>query len=510
MSRLSNTIRNTSYGLVAQIITILINFLNRTIFIHFLGVEYLGLSGLFSNILSMLSLSELGLGVAITYSLYKPLAEDDRKKTKALMHFYCKAYRIIGFTILFLGLLLVPFLNVLIKDPSNIPHFTLIYLLFLMNTVVSYFFTYKRSLLTADQKEYLNTKNRTIFHIIQSILYFLVLVLFKNYIIYLLVTIVCTVASNIAISVQCNKTYPFLKKNTETLSSAETKTLMKYVFAQMSHKVGGVVVSGTDNLLTTSLVSGGLSLVGLYSNYLLLTNTIRSVIAIFFNAVIASVGNLNVQNDVVKSKNVFNKMFFLNMFFYGITTTCILTLANDFIVVWIGEEFLLTRDIVLLIVANYYLTGMRLTCTTFNTTLGLFYNDRFKPWIEAAVNLVASIVLAKHLGFIGILLGTFISTVTVCFWVEPYILYKHYFKIGLWDYFKRFLIYTFMIVVQTLIAFWATNWLTVTNFGLWLIKAIIIGVISVGITVLVYFKTPEFKYFVENANRILKKTGSKK
>lgn len=154
MSRLTNTIRNTVVGFAAQLIVILLNYINRTIFIYYLGAEYLGLSGLFSNILSMLSLAELGIGVAISFSLYKPLEENDIRKTKALMNFYQLAYRIIGIVILILGLCLIPFLDVLIKDKPDIPHFTLIYVLFLSNTVVSYFFTYKRSLLSADQKEY--------------------------------------------------------------------------------------------------------------------------------------------------------------------------------------------------------------------------------------------------------------------------------------------------------------------------------------------------------------------
>ena len=267
MSRLTNTIRNTVVGFAAQLIVILLNYINRTIFIYYLGAEYLGLSGLFSNILSMLSLAELGIGVAISFSLYKPLEENDIRKTKALMNFYQLAYRIIGIVILILGLCLIPFLDVLIKDKPDIPHFTLIYVLFLSNTVVSYFFTYKRSLLSADQKEYLNSVNRTFFAVIQCVGQFFVLMLTKNYLLYLIVVVACTLGSNVVISYQCDKRYPYLRKNTEKLSKDETKELLKYVMAQLSHKVGGIVVSGTDNILTTSLVSGGLVIVGLYSNY---------------------------------------------------------------------------------------------------------------------------------------------------------------------------------------------------------------------------------------------------
>lgn len=492
MSRLTNTIRNAVVGFGAQLIIILLNFINRTFFIHYLGAEYLGLSGLFSNILSMLSLAELGIGVAISFSLYKPLQEQDIRKTKALMSFYQLAYNVIGVVILGLGLCLVPFLDRLIKNRPDIPNFTLIYLLFLANSVVSYFFTYKRSLLSADQKEYLNTINRTLFSIIQCAGQFIVLVFTRNYLLYLLVVIICTIGSNIRISYQCDKLYPYLKVNQERLTKEETKTLLKYVGAQLSHKVGGIVVSGTDNVLTTALVNGGLVIVGLYSNYLLLINTIKSVITMFFTAVTASVGNLNAECNTDKSKEVFDKMFFLNMCFYGISTCCIYNLANDFIRLWIGEDYLLSTGILTVIVSNYYISGMRQTCQTYNTTLGLFWNDRFKPWIEALINLVSSVALARYYGFMGILLGTLISTVTTSFWVEPYILYKHGFNMRLGDYFIRYGQYTAAILFATGLAFFLTGFMVVNSFAMWIVKAILVGMISVCAIVLCFYRKSEF------------------
>lgn len=479
MSRTLNTIKNTTFGVMAQFITLIINFLNRTIFIHFLGVEYLGLSGLFSNILSMLSLAELGIGVAISFSLYKPLAQNNIRKTKALMHFYSKAYRLIGITILILGLCLIPFLDYLIQDRPDIPHFVLIYIMFLGNSVVSYFFTYKRSLLSADQKEYLNTINRTIFMIIQSIAQFFVLLIFKNYVFYLLTVIICTIMSNIWISIKCDKIYPFLKDNQEKLTKKETRDLLKYVGAQMSHKVGGIVVNGTDNILTTAFVKNGLVVVGLYSNYLLIINAIKSIINMFFASAMASVGNLNAADEPKKSKNVFNRMFFLNMCFFGISASCIFNLSSDFIKVWLGEDYLISQQIVFIIGLNYFVTGMRQSCITFNTTLGLFWNDRFKPWIEAFINLVISILFIKQFGFAGVLMGTLVSTLATSFWVEPYILYKHGFKMPVVDYFYRYLQYALATVIITAISYVVTMPLDVESFWMWLVKAIITFGVSV-------------------------------
>lgn len=492
MSRTVNAIRNTAVGFGTQLVVTILNFVNRTIFINYLGAEYLGLSGLFSNILSMLSLAELGIGVAISFSLYKPLKENDLRKTKALMNFYKFAYRIIGFIILICGLALIPFLDYLIKDKPDIPHFTLIYVLFLANTVVSYFFTYKRSLLSADQKEYLNSINNTIFSIVQCIGQFLVLFLTRNYLLYLVVVILCTLGSNIRISFLCDRLYPYLKDNQENLSKEEKKSLLKYVMAQMSHKVGGIVVNGTDNVLTTSLVTSGLRVVGLYSNYLLIINTIKSIITMFFTSLTASVGNLNAENDEKKSKEVFDRIFFVNMCLYGITTSCIFNLANDFICLWIGEDYLFSGNVLVVIIVNYYITGMRQTCQTYNTTLGLFWNDRFKPWIEATINLIASIALIHCWGFMGVLLGTLISTITTSFWVEPYILYKHGFKMPLRDYFIRYGQYTLVVIFSTVVSFYVTNGIVIKSFLTWGLKAIIVGGVSVGIVAFVFKSKPEF------------------
>jgi len=507
MTRIKNTIKNTSVGIIAQVVTILINFINRTIFIRFLGVEYLGISGLLSNILSMLSLAELGIGVAIVFNLYKPLLDNNRKKIKALMHFYQQAYRIIGIVVLILGLCLIPFLDVIIKEQPDVPYFNVIYVLFLLNTVVSYFFAYKRSIFSADQKEYQNTMNRTFFSIIQSVLQFLVLLIFKNYLLYLCVVIICTLASNIHISIVCDKQYPYLKNNKEQLDKFEKRSLMKYVFAQMSHKVGGVVVSGTDNILISAFVTNGLTVVGLYSNYLLLINAIRSMLNIVFNSVMASVGNLNAEDNSQKSKAVFDKMFFLNMCFFGITSCCFWNLLDDFITLWIGESYLLQREVMLVIVVNYYITGMRQSCITFNTTLGLFWNDRFKPWIESLINLIGSLILIKYFGFLGVLLGTLVSTLLTSFWVEPVILYKHGFRKNVLDYFKKYFTYAVVILLASLVAWFIGKFIIVSNWILWIFKGIITFGTCLIIVIIFLGRTKECRELINMARMVIRKIG---
>lgn len=493
MSRTGNTIKNTYFGIIAQVVTIILNFVNRTIFIKFLGVEYLGMGGLFSNVLSMLSLAELGIGVAMVYNLYKPLAENDEKSIKAYMNFYKLAYRIIAAIILVAGLALVPLLPFIIKEKPNVEHFELAYVLFLLNTVASYLFSYKRSIFSADQKERVNTINRTIFSVILCLAHLAVLIVFKSYIIYLIVTIIVTVLSNIRVSYLCDKKYPFLKKNNERLGKTEKKGLMKHVFAQMSHKFGGVVVNGTDNILTTSFVTGGLALVGKYSNYTLFTGTLNTLINMVFNAVLPSVGNLNVNSDRDKLEKTYNKILFINAGLMSLISCCLLILADDFITVWLGRDFVLDKYVVLIIVINFFVSGMRHATTVFINALGLYTKNKYKPWAEAAINLIASLILIQYMGFFGVLLGTTISTVLTSFWVDPYVLYKHGFKKSVWVYFLRYTAYTAAFVGMCAASYFGTSFINVDNVLMWLVKAVLSGIICCVIITILFFKTEEFK-----------------
>ncbi len=491
MGRLHNTLRNSSVSMFCQLATSILSFVNRTFFIYFLGVTYLGVSGLFSNILSMLSLAELGIGTAIIYKLYKPLAEKNTKQIQALMNFYKNAYQIIGCVIFIIGIGLIPFLDTIVGKHEEIPYFKLLYILYLINSAASYFFTYKRSILSADQKEYINSLNRLMFIIIQNIGQFLVLLITRQFIAYLVVTIVCTIVSNLRISYVCNKMYPYLCNNKEHIKKEEKKDLYKYVFAQTCHQIGGVIVNGTDNVLITTLVENGLVNVGICSNYNMILGVLKSFINSIFNSAVASVGNLNVSGDTKKSKDIFNQMFFLNYLFYGFTSVCFINLAQFFIKLWIGERFLLAETVLLVIMINYYLSGMRQTCIIYNTTLGLFWNDRYKPLFEAGINLIASIFLIKKLGLIGVFLGTVVSNLSTNVWVEPYLLYKYGFKQKLRDYFLRYGIYTCTVVIAGWISrgiimiFPSKSWMD------WLIQAILCSILVGAILIIPFLKTKE-------------------
>ena len=335
-SRTANSARNAVWSMGAYIVTLLFNFINRTVFIHFLSVDYLGVNGLFTNILTILSFAELGIGNAIVYNMYKPLAEKDTDKLKSLMKLYRTSYTAIGIAVTVIGLCVIPFLSLIIRETPDISeNLVLIYILFLLNTSSSYFFMYKRSIIVADQKLYLAVFYQQIFDVIRVVLQLIFLILTHNYIIYLLTFIFCTLANNIALAYKADKMYPFLReKDAKPLVKDERKSIFKDVRALFMYRIGSVVLDGTDNIIITNIV--GLSMTGLCSNYTMIIAIFSGVLAQFLNSFTASVGNLNATSKDSRSKTVFDTMFFACVWLYGFAAGGMFTFLNDFVYVTAG------------------------------------------------------------------------------------------------------------------------------------------------------------------------------
>lgn len=500
-SRTINSFKNAVVGLIGQIFLYLISFICRTVFIYQLGVTYLGVSGLFSNILSILSLAELGVGSAITFSLYKPLAERDLFKVKALMGLYARAYRLIGCVVATVGLLLVPFLDYLIKDKPDIPELTVIYLLYVANTVFSYFFIYKSSIIIADQKNYIYTLNQILFSFIQYGTQIIILLAYKNFLGYLTVQVVCTVLANISISLKANKLYPYINgKISEKLDPESRKDIFKKIRAMMFHRIGSVVVLGTDNLLISAFI--GVYWVGIYSNYVMLIGIVKNVIRQIFTSITASIGNLNVLETKEKSFEAFNTLYLLNFWIYSFCSIQLFILLNPFIKLWIGESYTLNSNLVMLIILNFYISGMRQNVQAFKDSIGLFWNDRHRPIVESVINLIASLILLKYFGIAGVFLGTLISTVTTCLWQEPYILYKHRFQMPLFHYFRKYIIYFLITIGIIAILLPICNTIN-KNDWISFVKMFVISVVFSNILLVVlFFRTKEFRDIVKRLKYI--------
>lgn len=502
--RTKSSAKNLIVALIGQAFGLVISFVARIIFVKILSAEYLGLNGLFTNLLTMLSLVELGVGSALVYSLYEPLATNNQEKIKSLMALYKKAYNIIGGIILILGILFLPFYRYLISEVPNISYLDFIYLLFVLNTAVSYFYSYKRSLIICDQKRYIATIYRYGFYFLLNVVQIIILFLTKNYILYLICQVAFTWIENVCISIKANKMYPYLKdKKVKPLDKKELNTISKNVKAMLFHKVGGVVVNSTDNILISKYV--GLVAVGLYSNYLLITQALETITGQFFNAIVASIGNLGASANSKKVKETFDTTFFLNYLIFGVLTICLLILFNPLIELWLGKKYLFSFSIVLVISICFYLKGIRKTCLTFKDALGLFYQDRYKPLIESIINLIVSIILGIKFGIIGIFIGTIISTVTTSLWVEPYVIYKHYFKENVFDYFLKLIKYTLSIIVVYLIIFKIISWITITGIVGLILKAIVTFGISLVLLTVFFIYSKEFKHTKVLIKNIIKK-----
>lgn len=286
--RAEKSIKNFKYNVLAQILNLLVQFGSRTVFIHVLGKSYLGVSGLFSNILTILSLADLGIGTVLVYSMYDPLAKNDKNKICALINLYKKVYNIIALVVFIAGLLITPFLSDIVKTDNQIDNIHLIFILYLLNTVVSYLCIYKISIINADQKNYIVTIYQQAFSFIANVVMIIALICTKNFLVYLSFQILFSIISNIVISKKAEKLYPYIKENkNEKLNKEEIKKIKTNTIAMFFHKIGGVVVSGTDNLLMSTMIDT--DTVGVYSNYIMIINAIKKITTQYFNSIIASI-----------------------------------------------------------------------------------------------------------------------------------------------------------------------------------------------------------------------------
>ena len=370
--RSKNSMRNIAVNLAAQLLANVLRFVCQTVFIQTLGKAYLGVSGAFGNFLTLFSLAEMGFGTAIVFSMYKPLAENDGPKLGALMALYKRVYHIVGCVVAVVGLSLVPFYRVFLKDAPEIPELTVIYLLYLFNSVMTYFLSYKQSIIVADQKTYICTLYQYGFCILQNAVQIAVLMRTRNFVFYLLTQIVFSFLTNFFLARKADRMYPYLKKyRREKLDMADRTSISKNIRALFLHQMGGTVVNGTDQLVISGLV--GVESAGIYALYYLITSTLRGLTSQIFSSITASVGNLGVEEDRRKSHDVFLAVNFGGFWIFSFCFICLLVLFNPFIVLWTGRgDTVFTMPVVLLIALNFYATGMRQAALTFKTAFGLF------------------------------------------------------------------------------------------------------------------------------------------
>lgn len=503
-SRTTYSLINMFSNFAGYGLNLLLSFVCRMIFVRCLQQEYLGISGLFSNILSMLSLSELGIGTAIGYALYKPIAEDDHEKIASLMKFYGTAYKVIGCAVAVFGLCLYPFLDVIIRErPAISDNLHVIYLLYLFESASSYFFSYRGTILIASQRNYVLTTINYLVVIVQNGIQMAVLLLTHNFTAYLTVQIVCGLITNVLISEKAKKDYPYIaQKEVSPLSEEEKWSLIKNVKALTVTKLSGLLVNNTDNIVITYF--NGLITTGVASNYTLLSNMLGTLLNMIFSSTSASVGNLNAKESDDTKYHFFKTLNLANFWLYGWGTVGIIAVSGDLVRLLFGESYVLPQNIPLILAINFYMVGMQNTVWSYKNSLGLFKYGQYLLLVTAALNIAGDIVLGSRYGLFGIFLATAVSRLLTNVWYDPYAVFKFGLKKNPTVYLIQYLKYAVLLIITAAISL-ALCQMVKGNLIFKIVKKVLIcTIIPNAIFYAAFRRTGEFAYLMDKGLSIVR------
>ena len=501
--RKKSSFKNMITAVSSNVLTIIVGLVAQAVFIKILGSEYLGLNGLFSNVISMLGIVELGMGSAIIYNMYKPIAEENHEKIKSLMQFYKKSYRIITLIISIIGIMIIPFIKYIVDIESITVDINvyLVYILFLLETICSYILSYKRSMLYADQKEYITNIIHIGYTILVNTMQLTFLYFTNDYYLYLIIKVMMRLVENIVISSYVNRRYSYLLDNNVTkLDSKTEKDIFQKIRALFFHKIGTFIVSGTDNIIISKYL--GLVTVGLYSNYYMIINAVQTVINHIIQATRASVGNLLVTESKTKQFDIFNKIRFVNFWISCFSSICIFVIMDSFITIWIGYKFVLPTKVLLVLVINFFIVSSRSTYGAFKEAAGIFYEDRFVPIIESLLNIVLSIIFVKKFGLMGVFMGTIGSGLVLWCYSYPKYVYNKLFGRKISDYMKETIYYFIIFILIAGFTYSLAILISFDNVYLQFISNVLIALIVPNVIMLLLFSKDEnFKYFINMIKR---------
>ena len=509
--RTKYTLINLLVSVGGQLFGMALSFINRLFFIHYLSAEYLGLNGLFTDVLGILNLAELGIGTAMIFSLYEPAAKDDRPKLIQLMNLYKFLYRGVAVIVLLVGVALLPFLPFLIKDSSGIEHLKLIYMLYVINSASSYLLSYKNSIYIAYQKAYIKTAWAQVFECARMIVQIVLMILTHNFILYLVAQFVLQFIPNIIISRKVDKEFPYLKESNALPSKEECLHILRNIGAMSIHKVAAVIVRNTDSLIMSKYL--GLVTLGVYSNYKLVLNSINNMVTKICNAFSGSIGNLSAIAEDEHVYRVYRELDFLFFLLFGYLTGGLVALFNPFISLFFGGEYCMSMATVLVVIADFYISGLRKVNLLFREAKGLFWNDRHKAIVEAILNLVISLLLVKPFGVAGILGGTVISSLLTCVWVEPYILMRYGFvadwRRRLGRYFADYAARLAVVAAVSAAGIGLVTKIPVQNFGYFILDGVLYTALFAGVAWICFCRCEEFKSLKDRVMQMIQKRKAK-
>ena len=500
--RTKKALLNSSINISTYLLLFIPNLLIRRVFLNTLGSEMLGLNSLYTNIIGWLSIAELGIGSAIIFSLYKPFAENDRKKISIYVNFYGYFYRRVGFIVLLGGIFITPFLKFFIENNVNMKIITIAYLIFLLNSFITYMFSHRLCILNVAQEAYKITIGTTISQIIIYLLQYIILNNYPNFILYSSIQLIINIIYYLVINMYIESKYPWLGKEKNKLDKKSREDLFKNIKALFMHKIGSLVVNSTDNIIISKFV--GLTSLANYTNYNTVIGALQRIVQMGLNGITASVGNMLAGNNKEKAYDIHKKIFFLNFWVVSFIVISLYNTLNQFVGLWVGNEYLLNKCTFVVILINLYFVAMRGSVEQFQNGSGNFHQDRYAPFAEAIINLTVSIFLVKRIGITGVFVGTLVSNFTVIFWTKPYVVYKYVFGKPLINYFIMYFKYLLIGVIALFISDYITS---LVKYDLSIISFIInclINIIFINcIYIIIFFKTNEFKYYLELLKNII-------
>lgn len=515
-SRTTNSIYNFISSVGGQFIAILMQFVVRSVFINTLGKSYLGISGLFSNILSMLALAEFGVGNAILYKLYDPLAKEDHHRITVLMKFYKKVYLLIGLVVGVMGVVLIPFLPAMINDYDKLLALNikpvLVFLLYLLNSVSSYlFFAYKSAIVKADQKEYVLNIVSYAFTIGTGIGEIILLVVFSNFELYVAVKIFSVIIQNIVCAKIADRKYPFInEKIDEKLDFKEIKNLVKDCAALFLYRLNIVVQKATDNLMISFFL--GIEMVGMYSNYYMFYTTVDKLMGKVFNSVAHSLGNLHTGDDIEHQYKIHEAVFLVTAILGGTAGVGIAVVSNDFIKAWVGEDWMFSTAFAVLLGIEVFTLAFRQALSKYRSSMGLFRQAQYRPLAGMIINLILSWILVQRWGINGVLAGTVIAEWSTMIWFDPLVVHKYGFKkqFSVFRYYRKFAKYVVTAVAIGAIDMQICSLISLQNAWINVIaEAIVCGITTPVAIFLVSCRTTEGRYVyklgMNYVNKIAKK-----
>jgi O-antigen/teichoic acid export membrane protein len=507
LSRKKNSIKNAALSVLMQLFLLLFSFVSRSVFIKVLGDQYLGISGLYTNLLSVLSLADLGITTVMTFSLYKPISQKKTKEITVLLSFFKRIYYSIALVIFLMGLCLVPFLQYLINGSMlELQELRIYYILFLLNSACSYLVVYKSTLIIADQKIYIVKIVEFVARIVLDVFMIVVLLVTGSYLLFLIGNIVATILKNISLSVISNRLYPFIRKVDKTSVSPETKrALIDNIKSLFIYRVSAMIMNSTDNILISVIL--GTVIVGYYSNYLMIVTAINTFILLVAQSLLASIGNFHETSNSQKKLELFQSMLLVFFVIGCFCSSCFLTMFNDFIYIWIGKkesQYILSSFDVGCISFNFFVSCVANPNWMFREATGVFKQTKYSMTCAAVLNLIISIVLGKTWGLGGIIAATAISKLLTNFWFDPFILYKQIFcsrTIYYWKYIIKELICTFACLAIALIL---CRLVPVSIFGIF-IKIAICFLVTFSFFYLYNRRTKEIVYYQETFSPYINK-----